>query len=127
MVGKFLTAFLLGVVLLLPQAGAAQENGPPPAPAEAASGLDMGRLLAIGAGVVVGSVIMESLGVGRLPVFVGSVAGGLIGRWWYISALERPTINQAQFREASVPANSSHLLKMRPPAGQQAAAGLAYR
>ncbi len=48
-----------------------------------AEGVDPGRILAVGAGVIVGAVVggmfLDFQGAG----VVGAVAGGYIGDWWY--------------------------------------------
>jgi hypothetical protein len=46
-------------------------------------GIDAGRLIAIGAGVVIGGAIGASTLTFRGATLVGAVAGGLIGAWWY--------------------------------------------
>jgi hypothetical protein len=71
---------------LMPFAASAQQRAPSPPQAPAAQSADSinyNKILAIGAGVVVGAVVFESVAVGDAMVLVGGVAGGLIGAWWY--------------------------------------------
>ena len=50
---------------------------------DADSGVSAGKLVAIGAGLVVGGAIGASTMTFRGATVVGAVAGGLIGAWWY--------------------------------------------
>jgi len=51
--------------------------------------MDMHRVLAIGAGVVVGAVVADAIFIGDVFVVAGGVAGGLVGAWWYDNADDR--------------------------------------
>jgi hypothetical protein len=51
--------------------------------ADADGGVSAGKLVAIGAGLVVGGAIGASTMTFRGATVVGAVAGGLIGAWWY--------------------------------------------
>jgi hypothetical protein len=51
--------------------------------APSSDGLDGGKVLAIGAGIVIGSTIFSSALSFRGATLLGAVAGGLIGSWWY--------------------------------------------
>src|SRR5258708_7339684 len=81
---------MLALFGLLPFAASAQQRAPTPTPTPApqAQGQMMDTVnvhkgLAIGAGVVIRAVVLETLAVGDAMVLVGGVAGGLIGAWWY--------------------------------------------
>ncbi len=79
---------MLALFGLLPFAASAQQRAPTPTPAPQAQGqmmdsVNVNKVLAIGAGVVIGAVVLETLAVGDAMVLVGGVAGGLIGAWWY--------------------------------------------
>jgi hypothetical protein len=82
---------------LMPFAASAQQRAPaaPPAQAQAADSVNYNKILAIGAGVVVGAVVFESVAVGDAMVLVGGVAGGLLGAWWYENAGD-PRLNIRQ-------------------------------
>ena len=51
--------------------------------AEADGSISTGKLVAIGAGLVIGGAIGASTMTFRGATAVGAVAGGLIGAWWY--------------------------------------------
>jgi hypothetical protein len=51
--------------------------------APSSDGMDGGKVLAIGAGIVIGSAIFSSALSFRGATLLGAVAGGLIGSWWY--------------------------------------------
>ncbi|MBI1774067.1 MAG: hypothetical protein HYR63_01845 [Proteobacteria bacterium] len=97
---KFILIAVFALFGLLPFAASAQQRGPAPAqqaPAQVAEGVNLNKAIAIGVGVVVGAVVLESLAVGDAMVLVGGVAGGLIGAWWYDNAgdsLTRTAIRQ---------------------------------
>ena len=46
-------------------------------------GVDPGKILAIGAGIVVGTVVVGSAFGFQGAGLVGAVAGGLVANWWY--------------------------------------------
>ena len=88
---------------LLPFAASAQQRAPvpaptPQAPAQMLDNVNLNKALAIGAGVVIGAVVLESIAVGDAMVLVGGVAGGLIGAWWYENSgdpVQRASIRQS--------------------------------
>ncbi len=51
--------------------------------APASGGLDGGKVLAVGAGIVIGAAIFSSALSFRGATLLGAVAGGLVGSWWY--------------------------------------------
>ena len=64
-------------------AGAAEAPIPVQAnPPAATVDIDQGKLLAIGAGIILGAAA-GSLVTLRGATLVGAIAGGLIGAWWY--------------------------------------------
>jgi hypothetical protein len=54
------------------------------APSTAGSdGMDSGKVLAVGAGIVIGAAVFSSALSFRGATLLGAVAGGLVGSWWY--------------------------------------------
>lgn len=53
------------------------------APAANYEGIDSHKVLAIGAGVIIGAVAGYSVLTFRGATILGAVAGGMIGGWWY--------------------------------------------
>jgi hypothetical protein len=91
-----LVASMIAFLGCLSAAASAQQRAPSPSPSQPGQmpmmdgmkmmegmNMNMNKVLAIGAGVVVGAVVLEALAVGDAMVLVGGVAGGLIGAWWY--------------------------------------------
>ena len=95
--------FIIVLVSLTTNDASAQEKGPLPPGQASGTGIDVGRLLAIGVGVIIGSVATEAVVVSRFSGIVGGVTGGLIGGWWYNRARVSPVIDGADYREASGP------------------------
>jgi hypothetical protein len=51
--------------------------------APSSDGMDGGKVLAIGAGIVIGAAVFSSALSFRGATLLGAVAGGLVGSWWY--------------------------------------------
>jgi hypothetical protein len=51
--------------------------------APTSDGMDGGKVLAVGAGIVIGAAIFSSALSFRGATLLGAVAGGLVGSWWY--------------------------------------------
>ncbi len=67
-------------------AGAQTVPVPVPVPPPASStilGMPPNQALAIGVGMLAGGVGMSALAQGPFTTVVGSIAGALIGNWWY--------------------------------------------
>lgn len=67
-------------------AGAQTVPAPVPVPPPASStilGMSPNQALAIGVGMIAGGVGMSALAEGPFTTVVGSIAGALIGNWWY--------------------------------------------
>lgn len=80
-----LVAVLL-LVATLPFTASAQPRPPGPPAAPAPSGevmLNVSKLVTIGAGVIIGAVVLEALAAGDAAVLAGGLLGGFIGAWWY--------------------------------------------
>ena len=81
----FVAAFLL--IGMLPLAASAQPRPPmPPAAPAPVSGevtVNLTKIVAIGAGVVIGAVVLEALAAGDAAVLAGGIIGGFVGAWWY--------------------------------------------
>lgn len=82
----------LALSLLAPLAARAQTAAPPPAPAAAAAPapaseammvLRPGQLLAVGAGIVAGALVLQVAVPTRFGALVGAVLGGYLGNLWY--------------------------------------------
>jgi hypothetical protein len=57
------------------------------------SGVDAGKLIAIGAGLVIGGAIGASTLTFRGATLVGAAAGGIIAAWWYGDGDETVPLN----------------------------------
>jgi hypothetical protein len=83
---KLLLTVLVAAIGVLPLAAHADElrivpvQLPSP-PGEA--GIDPAKVIAIGAGIVIGATVFSSLVSFRGATLLGAVAGGMIGNWWY--------------------------------------------
>ncbi len=55
------------------------------------AGLDQDKVLAIGAGIVIGATAGSVLSM-RGAIIAGAVAGGLLGAWWYSERSEFATL-----------------------------------
>jgi hypothetical protein len=54
-----------------------------PAPPASDSSMDPAKIIAIGAGVIIGASVLSSTLPFRGATLLGAVAGGLLGNWWY--------------------------------------------
>ncbi len=84
---KLLLTILVAAIGVLPVAAYADEA--PIVPLQAAApppiepGIDPAKVIAIGAGIVIGATVFSSLLSFRGATLLGAVAGGMIGNWWY--------------------------------------------
>ena len=84
---KLAPVFMIAALAAAPVA--ARAEGPVIIPIQSSTvevetdGVDAGKLIAIGAGVVVGGAIGASTMTFRGATLVGAAAGGLIAAWWY--------------------------------------------
>ncbi|MBI1774070.1 MAG: hypothetical protein HYR63_01860 [Proteobacteria bacterium] len=81
---RLLTIAFVAMIALLPVSGYAQQAAPAPAPAmPQLGGLSGGKALAIGAGILVGAVIVSTPLSVRGATLLGALAGGVLASWWY--------------------------------------------
>ena len=84
---KLLLAILVAAIGVLPVAAYADELRiipvQLPAPPVVEPGVDPAKVIAIGAGIVIGATVFSSLLSFRGATLLGAVAGGMIGNWWY--------------------------------------------
>ena len=84
---KLMLTLLIAAIGVLPAAAYADKPTIVPVQAPAPSGAEMGidpaKVIAIGAGVVIGATVFSSLLSFRGAAALGAVVGGLIGNWWY--------------------------------------------
>ena len=86
---------LILVCLFCPAVSRAQAPVPQ---SEVIFGMTAEQVAMVGAGVVVGALVLHVLAPGDLTLFAGGIAGGLIANWWYrnggserVRAALRPT------------------------------------
>jgi hypothetical protein len=83
---KLFLTVLVAAIGVLPIAGHADElriipvQMPTP-PAEPS--VDPAKVIAIGAGIVIGATVFSSLLSFRGATVLGAVVGGMVGNWWY--------------------------------------------
>jgi hypothetical protein len=83
---KLFLTVLVAAIGFLPIAGNADElriipvQMPTP-PAEPS--VDPAKVIAIGAGIVIGATVFSSLLSFRGATVLGAVVGGMVGNWWY--------------------------------------------
>ena len=92
---KVLAILAIFTIAVLPVSAYAQQRNPHQAHEEAseASGFDSGKALAIGAGIVIGAVIMGSPVTVRGATMLGAIAGGLLANWWYNERNSPPALD----------------------------------
>jgi hypothetical protein len=75
----------LALLVLSPLTAAAQQRAvPAPAvPAPTNEGISSSKVLAIGAGAILGVVAAQAIVAGEGLTLVGGVAGGVLAAWWY--------------------------------------------
>ena len=79
---RMLAVLAIASLGLAPIGAQAQQRAPAPAPAAPQSAeLDSTKVLVIGAGAVVGALILG--GPMNMRGVLGLVAGGLLANWWY--------------------------------------------
>jgi hypothetical protein len=96
---KLLLVVALVFAALQPISASAQQST-----TQAVQDLPLGKAVAIGVGVVVGAVLLQSVAAGDLVVVAGGVVGGLIGAWWYENdrtGLPRVAIRDTNIKPAS--------------------------
>jgi hypothetical protein len=54
-----------------------------PTPPAVEPGVDPAKVIAIGAGIVIGATVFSSLLSFRGATVLGAVVGGMVGNWWY--------------------------------------------
>lgn len=84
---KLILAVLVAAVGVLPIAASADELRiipvQLPSPPGGEPSIDPGKIIAIGAGIVIGATVFSSLLSFRGATVLGAMAGGMIGNWWY--------------------------------------------
>src|SRR5712691_7131414 len=75
----------LALLVLSPLTAAAQQRAAPApvAPAPTNEGISSSKILAIGAGAILGVVAAQAIVAGEGLTLVGGVAGGVLAAWWY--------------------------------------------
>jgi hypothetical protein len=84
---KLLLTVLVAAIGFLPIAARADELRiipvQLPTPPGGEPGIDPAKVIAVGAGIVIGATVFSSLLSFRGATLLGAVAGGMIGNWWY--------------------------------------------
>src|SRR5438270_3162289 len=84
---KLLLTVLIAAIGVLPIAAHADELRIVPVQLPAAPGsepgMDPAKVIAIGAGIVIGATVFSSLLAFRGATVLGAVVGGMVGNWWY--------------------------------------------
>jgi len=83
---RLLLGMAIAVSLLLPFGASAQQASPPGQTPPTIEGVNTGKLLAIGVGVVAGIAVAEAIGVVDTASLLGGVVGGYLAAWWYDSS-----------------------------------------
>ncbi len=109
---RFLIILVLCAAWLVPQVAHAQNVAPTPLNQGLGEGIEAGQLLAIGAGVIVGSVVLETVAMGHLSSILGGVLGGVVGNWWYNQSRAIPIVNKTVYRESSASGQDLNKLKI---------------
>ncbi len=78
---RFIAIILVAMVAAFPFATCAQQAAPQPAPD--AMGLGSGKALAVGAGILLGVLIVSTPMAVRGTTLLGALAGGILASWWY--------------------------------------------
>lgn len=82
---KFAFIAVLLLAGMLPLAASAQQGAPAVTVKPGEMTVNVGKVVAIGVGVVLGAVVAEAVFVGDLATLAGGIAGGFLGAWWYDS------------------------------------------
>lgn len=95
---KFAPAVMIAALVMGPVAARAEAPAIIPvqqggAAVGEADGVDAGKLIAIGAGLVIGGAIGASTLSFRGATLVGAAVGGAIGAWWYGDGDETVPLN----------------------------------
>ena len=101
----FASVLALVLVITLPIAASAQQRAPAPQPQQQDQGVPAGKILAIGIGVVLGAVVLDSLLVAEAAPLVGGIVGGFVGAWWYNTSgdtMPRVSIRHPGYTPAAV-------------------------
>jgi hypothetical protein len=84
---KLLLTALVAAIGFLPIASHADELRIVPVqlpnPPGGEPGIDPAKVIAVGAGIVIGATIFSSLLTFRGATVLGAVVGGMVGNWWY--------------------------------------------
>jgi high-affinity Fe2+/Pb2+ permease len=72
----------LALLLLSPLTAAAQQRTAPAVPSTT-EGVSTAKVVAIGVGALLGSVVAQTFIIGEGVGLVGAAAGGLLAWWWY--------------------------------------------
>jgi hypothetical protein len=80
---KFAFIVVLLLVGMLPIAASAQPGAPAVDVRPNETVVNVGKVAAIGVGVILGAVVMEALFAADLATLAGGIAGGVLGAWWY--------------------------------------------
>lgn len=83
---RTLSPMVFAAFLATAPLSAGAQTVPVPVPPPASStvlGMSPNQALAIGVGMIAGGVGMSALAEGPFTTVVGSIAGALIGNWWY--------------------------------------------
>lgn len=91
---KILAALAISMIAVVPIAAQANEHViPVQMQGSAGDGSDVSKVVAIGAGIVIGAVLVSSAMTLRGATILGAVAGGLLGNWWYNQHYASPQMN----------------------------------
>jgi hypothetical protein len=77
----FIAVLLL--VGMLPLAASAQQGAPAVTVKPGEMSVNVGKVVAIGVGVVLGAVVAEAIFIGDAAAVAGGIVGGFLGAWWY--------------------------------------------
>ena len=87
----------VSMIALVPTSSYAQQQRAPQSAHEEmmehSGGFDGAKALAIGAGIIIGAVIVSSPMTVRGVTILGAVAGGLLANWWYNERNSPPGID----------------------------------
>ncbi|MSO65857.1 MAG: hypothetical protein EXQ85_08700 [Alphaproteobacteria bacterium] len=101
---------LLAGCLALPIPALAQTAAPDANPTASLFGMSAEEAATIGAGVIVGAIVLHFVVPGDFAYLVGGVAGGYLAAWWYrhrndeqVRAMLHPTVSADALRHAQPP------------------------
>src|SRR5260221_949379 len=118
---KWIFALLLGFWLATPKFGQAQQVPDPPTldRSDEILGVSKENAFAIGAGVVVGALVLHLLVPADFTYFAGGILGGFAANWWYRNGGEsqvRALLKQSNDQPAAnlSQAPNTRLITLRP-------------